>query len=133
SLTRLDPIYEGKAGQGGDGVLDQCEELGIVPLAYSPVGGGWLSGRRELSPDNSNHVRVERILTAMREIAPAYGGATPTQLAVAWLLRHPSHIIPLVGSNNPEHIREAAGVGRIELSRTDWYKLWVAARGERVP
>jgi predicted oxidoreductase len=136
SLLRLDPIYEGAAGgpgsvdSAGDGVLDQCEELDITPLAYSPVGGGWLSGRREAPADRP---AVGRILDAFREIAPQYGDATPTQLAVAWLLGHPSKIIPLVGSNDPAHIREAAGAADIQLSRQDWYKLWVAARGARVP
>jgi predicted oxidoreductase len=139
SLLRLDPIYEGQAGPsrptgpGGDGVLDQCEELKITPLAYSPVGGGWLSGRREVPADHGNRETIERTLKALRDMGEAYGGATPTQLALAWLLKHPVGIIPLVGSNNPEHIREAAGAASIELSRTDWYKLWVAARGERVP
>jgi predicted oxidoreductase len=130
SLLRLDPIYEGAAGGGGDGVLDQCEELGITPLAYSPLGGGWLTGRREVPDDRP---RIARVLTALREMSADYNGATPGQLALAWLLRHPADIIPLVGSNNPEHIREAAGAAAISLSRTDWYKLWVAARGEPVP
>ena len=136
SLLRLDPIYEGAAGgpgsvdSAGDGVLDQCEELGITPLAYSPVGGGWLSGRREVPADRPD---VQRTLDALRELAPAYGDATPTQLATAWLLAHPAGIIPLVGSNDPAHIREAAGAADIPLSRQDWYKLWVAARGVRVP
>lgn len=136
SLLRLDPIYEGAAGgpgsvdSAGDGVLDQCEELGITPLAYSPVGGGWLSGKREIPEDRPN---TQRALDALRELAPKYGNATPTQLATAWLLAHPAGIIPLVGSNNPEHIREAAQAASISLSREDWYKLWVAARGARVP
>jgi predicted oxidoreductase len=133
SLMQLPPIYEGREGQGGDGVLDQCEEFAITPLAYSPVGGGWLSGRREVAADNPNREKIERIQAAFAELSPAYGDATPTQLAIAWLLRHPAQIIPLVGSNNPEHIREMAGAAQIELSRTDWYKLWVAARGSRVP
>ncbi len=139
SLLRLDPIYEGAAGPsrptgpGGDGVLDQCLEFAITPLAYSPVGGGWLTGRREVPADNPRKETIDRTLASLREMSAAYGGATPTQLATAWLLAHPAGIIPLVGSNNPEHIREAAGAARISLSRTDWYKLWVAARGERVP
>ncbi len=112
-------------------MLDQCEELNITPLAYSPLGGGWLSGRRE--PGTDTAPAVGRTLDALREMAPAYGGATPGQLALAWLLAHPARIIPLVGSNNPEHIREAAGAASLSLSRTDWYKLWVAARGVRVP
>ena len=140
SLLRLDPIYEGAAGgraqsgnatcDAGDGVLDQCEEMGITPLAYSPLGGGWLSGRREAPADNAP---VTRTLAALQELGPAYGGATPGQLAVAWLLKHPAAIIPLVGSNDPEHIREAAGAATIDLTREDWYKLWIAARGVRVP
>lgn len=139
SLLRLDPIYEGAAGPsrptgpGGDGVLDQCLKMDISPLAYSPVGGGWLTGRRDAPDDNPRKAQIDRTLAALREMGPSYNGATPTQLAIAWLLRHPAGIVPLVGSNNPAHIQEAAGAAQISLSRTDWYKLWVAARGERVP
>jgi predicted oxidoreductase len=140
SLLRLDPIYEGAEGvagsttpRGGDGVLDQCLELGITPLAYSPIAKAWLSGKREVPDDNPRKEQIERTVAALRDLGPAYNDATPTQLAVAWLLRHPSKIIPLVGSNNPEHIREFAAAATIELSRTDWYKLWVAARGVRAP
>ncbi len=139
SLLRLDPIYEGAAGgratseaagaDAGDGVLDQCLELGIIPLSYSPIGGGRLGGTRDVSEDKA----ASRTLDALKEMGPAYGDATPMQLAVAWLLAHPAKIIPLVGSNNPDHIREAAGAGSIQLSRTDWYKLWVAARGKNAP
>ncbi|MGI4788781.1 MAG: aldo/keto reductase [Janthinobacterium lividum] len=141
SLLRLDPIYEGAAGgtasseaavaDSGDGVLDQCLELGITPLSYSPLGGGWLSGRREVPADADP--AIARTLAALRELGPAYNDATPGQLALAWLLAHPAKIIPLVGSNNPAHIQEAVDAASISLSRTDWYKLWVAARGVSVP
>ncbi len=141
SLLRLDPIYEGAAGgtaksesadaDSGDGVLDQCLELSITPLAYSPLGGGWLSGRRDVPADA--RPAIARTLAALVEMGPAYNNATPGQLALAWLLAHPAKIIPLVGSNSPEHIQEAAEAAAITLSRTDWYKLWVAARGVAVP
>jgi predicted oxidoreductase len=133
SLLHLFPLYEGREGQGGDGVLDHCLENELTPLAYSPVGRGWLTGRREIPADHPQKERFERVLAALRELSPEYGGATPTQLALAWILNHPAGIIPLVGSNNPEHIREAAASTDIELSRTDWYKLWVASRGSRMP
>jgi predicted oxidoreductase len=137
SLLRLAPIYEGHAGathEGpGDGVLDQCQELGITPLAYSPLGAGWLTGRKPPPADHPQRPQIERTLAALREMGKAYDGATPTQLAIAWLLRHPARIIPIVGSNDPKHIHEATAAAKIELSRTDWYKLWVAARGDEVP
>jgi predicted oxidoreductase len=137
SLLRLGPIYEGHAGatdEGpGNGVLDQCAELGITPLAYSPLGAGWLTSRKAPPADHPQRAQIERTLAALREMGKSYDGATPTQLAIAWLLRHPANIIPIVGSNDPAHIREAVGAVKIELSRTDWYKLWVAARGEEVP
>ncbi len=133
SLLRLDPVYEGAAGANGDGVLDQCLELGITPLAYSPVGRGWLTGHREVPQDHHQRATIDRLLAVMKELAPAYGGATPAQFAIAWLLRHPAGIIPLVGSTNVNHIKEAAGAAALVLSRTDWYKLWVAARGTNVP
>lgn len=139
SLLRMDPIYEGLHGapgsslKHGDGVLDQCLELGITPLAYSPLGKGFLSGRREIPDDHPQRDAIKRFLGTVIELQVSHGAVSPTQAALAWLLAHPAGIIPLVGSNNPEHIREAAGAGAIKLSRTDWYKLWVAARGVGVP
>ena len=56
SLLRLQPIYEGTEGQGGDGVLDQCLEMAITPLAYSPIGGGWLSGKRGRFPSTTRTI-----------------------------------------------------------------------------
>lgn len=137
SLLRLDPIYEGSPGptidHPGDGVLDQCLELGMTPLAYSPLGAGWLTGRKQPPADHPQRGAIDRIVAAMRGMSGRYADATPAQLAIAWLLRHPAQIIPIVGSTNPVHIHEAAAAAKIELTREDWYKLWVAARGEEVP
>lgn len=87
-----------------------------------------LSGnRRGVDP-----AQLERVRAALAEIAPIYG-ATPAQIALAWLLAHPAGILPLVGSTNPGHIREAAGATKLTVSREDWYRLWVAARGNPAP
>jgi predicted oxidoreductase len=113
-----------------NGVLDQALELGIRPLAYSPLGGGILTGRvpAELASDP----RILLLKEAFEDLGRNYG-ATQVQLSLAWLMHHPARIIPLLGSNNPANIREAAKAARIKLSREDWYKLWTAARGERLP
>jgi predicted oxidoreductase len=129
SLYRLDPFYEGlDSGNGrvGDGVLDQCMALQITPLAYSPLGGGRIA-RRQAESDRQK--AVDQTLEAFAEKYDR----TPAQIALGWLLSHPSGIIPLVGSANPDHIREAAGAADLTLEREDWYRLWSAAWGRNPP
>ena len=66
------------------------------------------------------------------ELAHAHG-ATRTTVALAWLLRHPSRIIPIVGSTTPARIHEAVRALEINLSREEWYRLLIAARGDPLP
>ena len=54
-------------------------------------------------------------------------------MALAWLLRHPSRIIPIVGSAKAERIRAMAKADDIEMDRETWYRLAEAARGEDLP
>ena len=127
SLMRLAPLYEGL--DSGDGTLDQCMALGLTPLAWSPLGAAALMERvrPRMDPDRAQRVRAElERLAAPRD-------ATLVQAALAWLLAHPAGIIPLVGSTDPAHIREAAGATRVTLGREEWYRLWVAAWGREVP
>lgn len=131
SLTRLEPIYEGEPPWLGSGVLDYAMARGITPLAYSPLGRGWLSGTREIPDDRPDKPVLEAIVAELKEQA-AQKKATPTQVALAWLMAHPSGIIPLVGSNNAEHVAEAAGAASLTMTREEWYRLWTAARGKRV-
>jgi len=128
SLARLDPLYEG--WDGGDGALDQCMALGMSPLAWSPLGG---NGRRFLRGDApAGDERAAGLHAEVAAQAERYG-TTPVGIALAWLLAHPAGVIPLVGSNNPEHIREAVGAVHVLLAREDWYRLWVAAWGRSIP
>ncbi len=115
-----------------NGVLDQCLEMNIRPLAYSPLAGGLLSGKRTLAPDDPELPRFRALQDALETMCSKYN-ATPGQLSLAWLMHHPAQIIPLVGSIRPEHIREAVEACHISMTREDWYTLWTEARGERLP
>ena len=75
---------------------------------------------------------TERIVEALDTIAEARG-TSRIVVALAWLLKHPTGIVPIVGSTDPANIREAAKADAVELSREEWYRLLEAARGERVP
>ena len=83
----------------------------------------------------ASHPRAA-VLTALQktmdEVAARYG-ISRSVLAAAWLLKHPSGIIPIIGTINPDRIREMTKADEVELSREDWYKLRVAARGEGLP
>jgi predicted oxidoreductase len=115
-----------------DGTLDQCVQDTITPLAWSPLAGGILgSGARRLLPWQEAY-RPDRIVVELDALAKKKG-ATRTAVALAWLLKHPSGIIPIVGSTNPQSIREAAQADDLELTREEWYRLLEASRGERVP
>lgn len=137
SILRLEAFYEGwrlatdggggsGSGEIGDGTLDQCMALGLTPLAYGPLA------QARLSKDAQPETRESAVVAKLDEIAPQYD-ATRTQIALAWLLTHPSGIVPLVGSANPAHIREAVGAQDLRLTHEEWYGLWTAAWGRRVP
>ena len=115
-----------------DGTLDQCLAGKITPMAWSPLAGGQLGdGASRLLPSQQGY-QSQRVLPVLDAIAQAHG-AGRTAIALAWLLRHPSGIVPIIGSTNPLRIRAAARAGDVELSRDEWYRLLEAARGERLP
>ena len=108
-----------------DGTLHQCERLGVVPMAWSPMAGGTL-----FAPDTPASLRLA---TAAESMSPRYGDATLEQFAYAWVMAHPSHPLPVIGTNKVERIRSAAQAQTIALEREDWYALWEAAQGHKVP
>lgn len=115
-----------------DGTLDQCLAEKISPLAWSPLAGGLLAdGAKALLPWQEGY-RTKPITAALEVIAKARGSSR-TAVALAWLMKHPANIIPIVGSANPANVRQAATADLLELSRDEWYRLLEAARGERLP
>ncbi len=125
-------ISLGKLDAFTDGTLDQCLIESITPQAWSPLAAGLIgSGATRLLPSQRAY-RPELFLPTLDEVAKARG-VPPTSIALAWLLKHPSKIQPIVGSTNPERICAAAKADEIELTREEWYRLLLAARGEPLP
>jgi predicted oxidoreductase len=110
-----------------DGVLDVALERGIAVLAWSPLGQGRL-GAGAAAADG----RVRAVVAALESVA-ARAGVDRAAVAYAWILAHPTRAIPLIGSQNPARIREAARAYRVELTREEWYQILVASRGEPMP
>jgi len=124
SLARLDCLE--------DGTIEQCMAEKMTPLAWSPLGGGRLSDSLPIDINSPDHARRIGTRETLDEIARDYG-TSRTVIALAWLLRHPSNIVPIVGTTKPDRIRDAAQAEKVHLSRDEWYRLLEAARGERLP
>lgn len=121
---RLAPFY--------DGTLDQAIEIGLTPLSWSPLAGGVLGAGSVPKDDDKRHDLIVNLHAALDAVAEKLG-VSRTVVVLAWLMKHPSAIIPIVGSANPDNIRDAAKADDIELDREDWYRILVAARGEGLP
>ncbi len=115
-----------------DGTLDQCLEKNLTPMAWSPLGAGLLGhGATHLLPGQRGY-QTDAVVNVLDEIATARG-MSRSVIAYAWLLKHPSRIQPIVGTTNPERIREAVRATEFDLTREEWYRLLLAARGEPLP
>jgi len=116
-LLHMDPIF--------DGTFDQCQKERVLPMAWSPLAGG-----RLFDPANEAGQRLKK---AALVIGERYNNATLEQLAYAWIMAHPSQPIPVIGTNKVERIISAAQSAAIKLERQDWYALWEAAQGRKIP
>ena len=112
-----------------DGTMDAAMRRGVAVVAWSPLGQGRLAAAPGESPGSP---RTEEVIAALDAVARRAG--TPrSAVAYAWVMAHPSHPIPLIGSQNPARIREARGAYSVHLTREEWYRILVAARGAGMP
>lgn len=117
---------DNRDGINRDGyVRDYCRLNGITVQPWSPLQHGFISGA---FVNNENFAELNRTLT---QIAEKYS-ITETGLAILWLLRLPEKMQPIVGSTNPDRIRQIAKAADVELSREDWYKIYLSA-GYKLP
>jgi predicted oxidoreductase len=116
-----------------DGTLDQCLAEKMTPMAWSPLARGLLGdGGVSVTPEKAASYGTGKILPVIDAIA-AERGTGRLEIALAWLMKHPSGIVPIVGSSNPARIKNAVNAINLELTRDEWYRLFIAARGEALP
>ncbi len=106
-----------------NGVLDHCLQHGIKPMAWAPLGGGIMN--------DDSHPRYRTIIAAATELAAKYNTGV-NQVFIAYLLKHPSGIIPVLGTTKIERLMQAREAVNINLAREDWFKLHTASTGEDV-
>ena len=113
-------------GVNYDGYLrDYCRLKGLTIQPWSPLQYGFIEGS---FVDNRKYKNLNKVI---EELAEKYG-TTPTGMAIAWILRLPEKMQPIVGSTNPGRIEAVAKAADITLSREDWYRIYREA-GYRLP
>jgi predicted oxidoreductase len=106
-----------------NGVLDHCLLHNITPMAWAPLGGGIMN--------DDSHPRYRSIIAAATSLAEKYNTGV-NQVFIAYLLKHPSGIVPVLGTTKIERLVQAREAVNLSLSREDWFKLYVASTGEDV-
>ncbi len=108
-----------------DGTLDQMQLKRIRPMAWSCLGGGEIF---KGTSEQSKRVREELEL-----IRDEIGANSIDEVIYAWVRRLPSKPLPIIGSGKIERVETAINALNIELTREQWYRVWVASKGHGVP
>ena len=108
-----------------DGTLDLLQTHRVRPMAWSCLGGGSI-----FTGDTEQAVRVRNELEAIREEVSAN---SIDEVIYAWVRRLPSKPMPIIGSGKIERVHAAVNALNIELTREQWYRVWVASKGHGVP
>lgn len=132
-----------------NGILAACDELGIGFVPYSPLGKGFLTGamgKNTRLPKNDFRSTVPRFSPEAMEKNQAFvdllrrlaeeKGATPAQIALAWLLAQRPYIVPIPGTTKLHRLEENIGAARVELTQGDLGEIdeaasHIEAQGER--
>jgi predicted oxidoreductase len=107
-----------------DRTLDIAMQHNHAVLAWSPLGGGRIA--------NPTNPRETAVAAALDEVASAHS-VSRTAAAYGWIMAHPAHPIPIVGSQHAARIKEAADAYKVTWTREAWYKVLVASRQEPLP
>lgn len=101
-------------------LLDYCRLNDITIQAWSPLQFGFFKGTFVDNPD------FPELNKALGEVAENHG-VSKTAIAIAWILRHPAHMQAVAGTMNPDHLREVCDACKAELTREEWYRLYIAS------
>ncbi|MEE4191661.1 MAG: aldo/keto reductase [Halieaceae bacterium] len=117
-----DVEFNTDGGVQGAGTLDYCRRHDIQLQAWGSLAGG----RYTADPNGGPAAALVAEMARDRQ-------CSPEAIVLAWLLRHPAGIKPLVGSSQPERISACSQATGVNLSRDDWYRLYIAARERPLP
>lgn len=118
----INPLYLGVLDSG---ILETLQRHKIRPMAWSCLAGG-----RILSEQSEV---MERLRSCLLQIAEEVGARDITDVVYAWVLKLPCKPIPVIGSGNIDRVKASVSAADIKLTHEQWYRIWTASNGQRVP
>jgi predicted oxidoreductase len=115
-----------------NGTMEHCMMENVVPLAWSPLAAGRLCFTGPIDLNEPGHARRIQLRDAIDAVARDRNTARGV-VALAWLLKHPCGILPIIGSADPRNIKEMVKAAELNLTHEEWYNLMEGALGERLP
>ena len=126
-----------------NGVLEACEELKIGFVPWGPLGQGFLPGTLKVDVQSTFDPKIDLratfprfspmvmtnnrpVIELLTKFGAKRGGATPAQVALAWLMARKPWIVPIPGTTNMDHLKENVGAVKVELKPEDLRELETA-------
>jgi predicted oxidoreductase len=119
---------EGSGYSFPHGTLEYCMDKGIELQAYGSLAQGRYTGAgADTAADNATASMLERLAAEKHTTAEA--------VLLGWLMKHPARISPVIGTTNLSRIGACADAAAVagQMTRAEWYGLWMAARGSNIP
>lgn len=123
-----------------DGTMEYMQLSSVQIQAWSPLARGLYSMERSEIKERMTSegasvdeiAAVQQTATVVHELAEERGVSIEA-IILAWLMKHPAGIQPVIGTTNPQRIRDCGQAAEVELTRDEWYRLYVASRGRPLP
>ena len=112
------------------GTVEHCVRHGITLQAYGALARGLYTGAPAPAPSAAEEATAGLVAQLAAEKK-----TTGESILLGWLMKHPAGIAPVIGTANPDRIRACADASAVaaSMTRAEWYRLWVTARGSNIP
>ena len=118
-------MEDSKAAMRDGSIFEYCKLHDVVIQAWSVLQFGYFKG------NFVGNEKFQALNQVLDRLAIKYG-VTPSTIAISWILRYPAKMQAVVGTTNPKHLREASQATNFNLTRKEWYEIYLAA-GNNLP
>ncbi|GAB2992624.1 aldo/keto reductase [Psychrosphaera aestuarii] len=136
SLSKLDWLEQSVTSNVGSkvehsfpiGTLEYCQDNEVQLQSWGSLSQGMFTGS---SVANGNE-DIKNTANLVKLIAKEQG-VSPEAIILAWVMKHPANVMPIIGTTNCQRIKACQQALQVELSREQWYQLYVSSRGQELP